>query len=383
MSTRSRILLALAALLIGLLYVLPIWSIDLEAPQYPEGIGMVIWINDITGAKPHDLGNINGLNHYIGMKEIVPEEVPELKIMPWLFAALIAFGLVAAATGKRWMLYTWVGVFVLVGIAGMADFWLWEYDYGHDLDPTAAIQVPGMSYQPPLIGSKQMLNITAHSWPAAGMIAALVSMLIGLAVAIMEFRQGRRDRSTEAASSESVASGMARSVPAVLAILVLLAGCQPEPRAIRYGEDVGAYCKMTISDARFGTELVTTTGKVYVFNSVECMASYVLAHDELEDQTHSLWVTAYDAPGELIPLDSAFFVRSLEVQSPMSGNLAAFGSGTTPEVARRQLGGEVLAWADVLELGDQLVQRGADHPEAAHASSAHRSDTAMDHSAGH
>ena len=204
MSTRSRILLAFAALLIGLLYVLPIWSINLEAPQYPEGIGMVIWINDITGAKPHDLRNINGLNHYIGMKEIVPEEVPELKVMPWLFAALLVFGLAAAATGKRWMLYTWVGVFVLVGIVGMADFWLWEYDYGHDLDPTAAIQVPGMTYQPPLIGSKQMLNITAHSWPAAGMIAALVSMLIGLGVAITEFRQGRRARS--AASAPVVSS---------------------------------------------------------------------------------------------------------------------------------------------------------------------------------
>lgn len=206
MSTRSRILLAIAALLIGLLYVLPIWRISLEAPQYPEGIGMVIWINDITGAKPHDLRNINGLNHYIGMKEIVPEEVPELKVMPWLFAALIAFGLAAAATGKRWMLTTWVGVFVLVGIVGMADFWLWEYNYGHDLDPTAAIQVPGMTYQPPLIGSKQMLNITAHSWPASGMIAALVSMLIGLGLAVSEFRQGRRDRSTASAPVASSSS---------------------------------------------------------------------------------------------------------------------------------------------------------------------------------
>ena len=165
--------------------------------------------------------------------------------------------------------------------------------------------------------------------------------------------------------------------------LVLLAGCEPEPRAIRYGEDVGAHCKMTVSDARFGSELVTTTGKVYVFDAVECLANYMVAHPELADQTHSLWVTAYDAPGELIPLDSAFFIHSPDVQSPMSGGLAAFGPGTSPEDAVRQLGGEVLAWADVLELADQPVQRGADHPEAAHASSAHRSDTAMNHPAGH
>ncbi|GAB5537261.1 MAG: hypothetical protein Rubg2KO_35100 [Rubricoccaceae bacterium] len=204
MSTRSRILLAVAALLIGLLYVLPIWSVKLEAPQYPEGIGMLIWIDTVTGVKDHDLQNINGLNHYIGMKEIVPESIPELKIMPWLFAALIAFGLATAATGKRWMLYTWVTVFIVIGIVGMVDFWLWEYDYGHDLDPTAAIQVPGMTYQPPLIGSKQMLNITAHSWPGLGMIAALVSMGIGLVVSVLEFRSGRRASST--ASEPTIAS---------------------------------------------------------------------------------------------------------------------------------------------------------------------------------
>ena len=147
--------------------------------------------------------------------------------------------------------------------------------------------------------------------------------------------------------------------------LVVLAGCQPEPRAIRYGEDVGAHCKMTVSDARFGSELLTTTGKTHVFDSVECLANYVLAHPELADQTHSLWVTAYDAPGELIPLDSAFFVRSPQVQSPMGGGLAAFGTGTTHEAALGQVEGEVLDWADVLELTDQPIQRGAGRVQAA------------------
>jgi len=49
-------------------------------------------------------------------------------------------------------------LFVLFGIIAMVDFWRWEYDYGHDLDPNAAIIVPGMAYQPPLIGFKQLLN---------------------------------------------------------------------------------------------------------------------------------------------------------------------------------------------------------------------------------
>jgi copper chaperone NosL len=353
MTTRSRLILAFAAVLLGLLYVLPIWRITLEAPQYPEGIGMLIWVDTVTGASAHDLNSINKLNHYIGMKEIVPEAIPELTITPWVFGFLILLGLGAAATGKRWLLYTWVGVFVVVGVAGMVDFYLWGYDYGHDLDPEAIIQVPGMTYQPPLIGSKQLLNITAHSWPASGMIAALVSLLMGFVVAFTEWRRKRRARRAAPAATPAVA---------VLAAAALLAGCQVEPQPIRYGEDVGEHCRMTISDARFGTELLTTTGKAYTFDSVECLAGYVLAHPDAADEAHSLWVTSYDDPGTLVPLAESFFVHAPDLRSPMGQGLAAFGPGTTEADALAAFDdAEVLAWDDVLA----LVERAS--PAASHA----------------
>lgn len=206
MTTRSRILVALAAALLGLLYVLPIWRITLEAPQYPEGIGMLIWVDTMTGMKPHDLNSINKLNHYIGMKPIEPDAIPELVIMPWVFGFLIALGLAAAATGRRGLLYTWVGFFVVVALAGMVDFYLWGYDYGHDLDPEAIIQVPGMTYQPPLIGTKQMLNITAHSWPGSGMIVAVISLLLGAWIAFTEFRRARSLRAAETVPSSSTSA---------------------------------------------------------------------------------------------------------------------------------------------------------------------------------
>lgn len=142
----------------------PIWMIDLEAPQYPEGLGMQIWINKITG----DLNTINGLNHYIGMKKIEPDSIKELTVMPYILGVLIAFGIVTAIAGKKKLLAVFAVVFLIAGIAGGVDFYMWEYDYGHDLDPTAAIVVPGMSYQPPLIGSKQLLNFVAHSYPDTG-----------------------------------------------------------------------------------------------------------------------------------------------------------------------------------------------------------------------
>ncbi len=192
MHRSSRLLLAVAALALGLVFVLPLWHISLEAPQYPEGLGLYISVNQIRGEKPQDLNSINNLNHYIGMKVITPEDIPELKFMPWLVAGLIGTGLAAAGRGRRVYLYAWVTVFALGAAAGLADFYRWGYDYGHDLDPHAIIKIPGMSYQPPLIGNKQMLNFNSSSWPAAGGWVAIAVLAIGVALVIRELRHARR-----------------------------------------------------------------------------------------------------------------------------------------------------------------------------------------------
>lgn len=185
--SRSRLLLVVAALSLVAVYFFPIWKITLEAPQYPEGLGMDIWINTVTGAEPGNLQSINGLNHYIGMKEIHPDAIPELKFMPWIVAALIVLGLGAAWINRRWALYTWAALFLILAAAGMVDFYIWEYNYGHNLDPTAAIKIPGATYQPPLIGSKKMLNITAHSWPAIGGWVMILSCALGCGIAAFEW----------------------------------------------------------------------------------------------------------------------------------------------------------------------------------------------------
>ncbi len=185
METKSKILIIIAALMIMLTFVFPLWYIDLEAPQYPEGIGLQIWINQIVGQNPHDLANINGLNHYIGMKEIEPESIPELKIMPYLMIFMMLFGLIAGIMGKRTLVYIWILLFVIMAAIGMYDFYMWEYDYGHDLNPLAAIKIPGMAYQPPLIGSKMLLNFNAISMPhIATYILGFVVMLAAAALVI-------------------------------------------------------------------------------------------------------------------------------------------------------------------------------------------------------
>jgi len=176
MKKRNKILMVISALLLGGIYLFPIWSIQLEAPQYPEGIGLNIWVDTIAGKEPQDLQNINGLNHYIGMREIVPDSIPELKLMPYLVGFLIATGLIVALFGNRKWLLGWLILFLALAITGLVDFYLWEYDYGHNLNPDAPIKVPGMTYQPPLLGSKQLLNIKATSLPHIGFYFALVSM---------------------------------------------------------------------------------------------------------------------------------------------------------------------------------------------------------------
>lgn len=192
LQSSSRYLLLGAALSLLIAYLTPIWHIGLKAPQYPEGLGMYIWVSRITGEKPQDLNSINGLNHYIGMKPIEPESIPELQYMPIALAVLAGLGVAVALVGRRRFLYAWAALFAVSAVAGLADFWAWGYDYGHNLNPRAAIQVPGMSYQPPLLGNKQLLNFQATSWPALGGWVILAALLVVLAIAVQEWRFAAR-----------------------------------------------------------------------------------------------------------------------------------------------------------------------------------------------
>jgi copper chaperone NosL len=152
-------------------YVLPLWKITLEAPQYPEGLHMDIGLFGITG----NVSQINGLNHYIGMKHINPEDFVEFKILPYVFGLIILTGVIVVISGNRKLLTGLFIIMIVFAMAGFIDFYLWEYNYGHNLDPHAAIRIEGMYYQPPLIGYKQLLNFLAGSFPATG------GVLVGIA----------------------------------------------------------------------------------------------------------------------------------------------------------------------------------------------------------
>jgi len=185
----TRIVIAIASLLMISAYYVPLWQILMWAPQYPEGLEMKIWIDDITG----DVKIISALNHYIGMKHIEVSMFPEFTYMKYIVAALIGIGLLTSLVGRRFMLVSFATIIVATGIAALVDFYMWGYDYGHNLDPTAPIVVPGMSYQPPLIGTKQLLNFTAFSGPDIGSWIFVVVGLAIIGVLILEiFKYGKK-----------------------------------------------------------------------------------------------------------------------------------------------------------------------------------------------
>lgn len=174
----TRILALICGISLIAVIFLPIWRIELGAPQYPEGLAMQIFSYKLAG----DIDIINGLNHYIGMRTLHVEDFIEFKVLPYILGAFALLGILTAIVNRKWLFFVWVGAFILFAILSMVDFYIWEYDYGHNLDPKAPIQVPGMVYQPPLIGFKQLLNFEAYSIPDFGgwIMAAVGVVLVSL-----------------------------------------------------------------------------------------------------------------------------------------------------------------------------------------------------------
>ena len=304
MPRSARATLLVAVVLLGALFVTPLWSVRLVAPQYPEGIGMLIRLNTVEGMKEHDLRNINSLNHYIGMKPIEPDAIPELRYMPWIAAGLIAAGALVVASGRRRLLVTWTAAFALLGAAGLYDFWRWSYDYGHNLDvENAIIVVPGMTYQPPLIGTKQLLNFTATSLPAAGGLLAGISFALAIGAIALSYRRVR---------------------VGAAALTLVAAACAGNP-AIAFGHAQCEECRMIVSDRRFGALVVTEHGRALTFDSIECLRNFTARADA--PAAKETWVLDATAPGTLVALASATVLEADDVLRPPMGRAVAIGAG--------------------------------------------------------
>ena len=333
-----RLLVALGGAGLFVVLALPIWRIELEAPQYPEGLVLQIFCNALGG----DVDIINGLNHYIGMKTLHTEDFIEFTLLPWLVSGFGAFFILVALLNKRPLLYALLVAFIVFGIVAMSDFYRWNYNYGHDLDPNAAIKVPGMAYQPPLIGYKQLLNFGAYSIPDTGGWIFISSGLILCVAAYTEWRRNRKVARRPVTNTAKPAMA-----PVVLLLSVSLLSCSTAPQPIQLGTDVCYFCKMTISDARFGAEIVTRKGKFFKFDDAHCLLSYV--HSGILDPQDIAGIYLVDFCGDhaLTKVETTFLLQSEELRSPMGGNIAAFTSEDSLNKMKEKFNGTVTNWATI------------------------------------
>lgn len=325
------ILLLVSILLFGSLFF-PMWRIELSAPQYPEGLTLQLHANKIGG----DVEIINGLNHYIGMKTLHTSDFIEFKVLPYVF---ISFGIltliVFLIAKKRAVLYLFITLILFAVLAGV-DFYRWNYEYGHNLDPNAAIIVPGMAYQPPLIGYKQLLNFGAYSIPDIGGWMLILSGVLLFGIVVMESNFMRKFRKPKAA--------------AVLILLLsfsFLSCSKTEVVPIKLNIDTCESCKMTIADGKYGAEVITQKGRIYKFDDIICMVNY--SKENSSTVMESYYVHDYMRNNVLIPVNTAFFLKGEAINSPMRGNIAAFSSEEKAKQFQTESNAESISWDAILK----------------------------------
>jgi copper chaperone NosL len=330
MRSIGRIMLVVCALALVAVLFVPMWRIELTAPQYPEGLKLLIYANRLGG----NVDIINGLNHYIGMKTLHTADFIEFTLLPYIIAFFVAAFILIALLGKRKWLNILFILFVCFGVIAMIDFWRWEYNYGHNLNPNAAIVVPGMAYQPPLVGYKQLLNFGAYSIPDIGgwIFVGVGAML--LLLVIVELRAWRIIKRKPIDI---------KSLPAMIC-LVLLSSCSTGPEALKIGKDNCDFCKMTISDNRYGAEIITRKGKVYKFDDSHCLFSFIQSKTVEKKDLDKVYLADFMSEHALIKAEDAFLLQSDSFRGPMNGNMAAFSNIDSMRKVAQQYKGNVVTW---------------------------------------
>lgn len=331
-STLSRgVLLLVVVLLVSSVFV-PMWRIELSAPQYPEGLVLQLHANKIGG----DVDIINGLNHYIGMKTLHKEDFVEFTVLPYIFGFFALFALAVAIIAKKKGLYALFISLILFGILAAVDFYRWNYEYGHNLDPNAAIRVPGMSYQPPLIGYKQLLNFGAYSIPDIGGWMLIASGFLLFLLVIKESNLLQKWRKPKTAA-----------VLFLLLSLSFLSCAKTEAVPIKLNIDNCESCKMSIADGKYGAEVITQKGRVYKFDDIMCMINY--RKENPNTKIASYYVNDYTQDNNLIAAETAFFLIGANIPSPMRGNIAAFSSENEAKEFGENWKAERITWEAILK----------------------------------
>jgi len=142
-----------------------------------------------------------------------------------------------------------------------------------------------------------------------------------------------------------------------LIILVINTSCSNQkPRDININQDICAYCKMGITDTRFASELITAKGKVYKFDSIECLAAFYRQMNQHKKGNAKLWVHNFLLPKQWLNAKSAIFIKSDKIRSPMSLNLLAVANDSEMTNIQRQFDGKRIKWSDLQDYVKQNMK---------------------------
>lgn len=188
LSLPGRLLVLAAAIVLAATFLFPLWHMTFVAQQYPEGLELYIYSHALVGGDDgNDLTEINVLNHYIGMKELIPEDFSELKWIPLVLGAIIVLSLRSVVVGT---LGSVLDVLVLSGYFGAFSLWSFWYKlstYGHELDPRAAVKVD--PFTPPVFGYNMVGQFEVWSYPSPGTWLMLAFGLLLLAALVVSWRE--------------------------------------------------------------------------------------------------------------------------------------------------------------------------------------------------
>jgi hypothetical protein len=184
LTMQSRVLIVVGVLLLIPVYFVPLYEMTLVANQFPDGLLLDIYAYKLEGGKSaarDDLREINTLNHYIGMRPLLESDFSEFNWLPLAIGGFALLALRAVVIGKMSKLIDVVVMFIYFGLYSAWGFYRRLYEYGHNLDPTAAVKVT--PFTPPLIGTHQIANFTVTNVPGIGsylMIAFALCLLIAV-----------------------------------------------------------------------------------------------------------------------------------------------------------------------------------------------------------
>ena len=143
-----NILLGAAAVLLLVSMFLPYWKMTLHAPQYPSGLSVEVFVNRMTG----DVAEIDGLNHYIGMRPLGEAAQLERAVSMVAVAFLVLLVLAAVYVHSPWAALLALPA-ILWPFIFIADMYFWMRHFGLNLDPTAPLSSSIDPFVPPVLGS--------------------------------------------------------------------------------------------------------------------------------------------------------------------------------------------------------------------------------------